>query len=131
MTQAERATGINNLAHLVNAIQQANQFFLEQVQRQVNKALTLRNWIIGFYIAEYEQQGQDRASYGDKMLKNLANQLKQKGYKGMAETNLKLFRLFYYSYPQIGQSVTDQFNSNRETISRLELSYVQEKTMHW
>ena len=109
MTQAAKETGVSNLTNLVNAIQQANDFFLEQVHRQVNKALTVRNWMIGFYIAEYEQQGQDRASYGDKILKNLANQLKQKGYAGMAGTNLKLFRLFYYSYPQIGQTVSDQF----------------------
>lgn len=124
MTQAEKAAGISTLTNLVNAIQQTNDFFLEQVQRQVNKALTVRNWMIGFYIAEYEQQGQNRALYGDKMLKNLANQLKQNGYKGMAGTNLKLFRLFYYSYPQIGQTVSDQlktigFQSDRilQTVS--------------
>lgn len=105
---AMKEAGINNLTILVNAIQQTNHFFLEQVQRQVNRALTVRNWIIGFYIAEYEQQGQDRAAYGNKMLENLANRLKQKGFKGMAETNLKLFRLFYNCYPQIRQSVTDE-----------------------
>jgi hypothetical protein len=27
--------------------------------------LTLRNWLIGYYIAEYELQGSDRADYGD------------------------------------------------------------------
>jgi hypothetical protein len=38
------------------AIQHTNQFFLGKVQRQVNTSLTLRNWVIGYYIAEYEQQ---------------------------------------------------------------------------
>ncbi len=70
--------GINNLDHLVQAIQQTNQHFLDQVQRQVNRALTLRNWIIGCYITEYEQGGEDRAVYGNKMLENLASQLKKK-----------------------------------------------------
>jgi hypothetical protein len=30
----------------------------------VNQALTIRNWLIGFYIVEFELHGKNRASYG-------------------------------------------------------------------
>ena len=45
---------INNLELLATVIKQANDFFLAKVQKQVNTALTLRNWVIGYYIVEYE-----------------------------------------------------------------------------
>ena len=32
--------------------------------KTINQATTLRNWIIGCYIVEYEQNGSDRAKYG-------------------------------------------------------------------
>ncbi|WP_443661211.1 hypothetical protein [Eshraghiella crossota] len=31
--------------------------------------MTLRNWVIGYYIVEYEQDGSDRAQYGSHLLK--------------------------------------------------------------
>ncbi|MFZ2889942.1 MAG: hypothetical protein WA010_05685, partial [Sulfuricurvum sp.] len=36
--------------------------------RSVSKSLTIRNWLIGYYIVEYEQNGADRANYGDKVI---------------------------------------------------------------
>ncbi len=53
-----------DLERLVSVIQKANKFFLDQAQKQVNTSLTLRNWLVGYYIIEYEQNGQDRAEYG-------------------------------------------------------------------
>lgn len=102
---------ISNIEQLTVAIYQTNDYFLKQVQKQVNAALTLRNWIIGYHIVEYEQHGKDRAAYGEKILQTLASRLKQKGLKGLAETNLKLFRQFYNTYPQIRQTVSAEFKS--------------------
>lgn len=104
--------GSGNLEKLIVTIQETNEYFLKQVQKQVNAAFTLRNWIIGFHIVEYEQHGKDRASYGVKVLETLAVRLKQKGLKGLSETNLKLFRLFYNAYPQIRQTVSDEFSKS-------------------
>lgn len=98
----------NNLKRLINTIYNTNQFFLSRAQKQVNAAMTLRNWLIGLYIVEYEQSGEDRAAYGHRVLETLAVRLREKGLKGMAETNLKLFRQFYHLYPQIRQTVSDQ-----------------------
>ena len=39
--------------------------------RAINQMATLRNWLIGCYIVEYEQEGRDRAKYGDRLLKRL------------------------------------------------------------
>ena len=49
---------------LVTAIEQAHQTAQRQAVRAVNIALALRNWLIGYYIAEYEPGGRDRAQYG-------------------------------------------------------------------
>ena len=67
--------------------------------RAVNQMATLRNWLIGFYIVEYEQEGRDRAKYGDRLLMRLEKSVNTKGL------NLTLFknsRRFYLLYPQIG-----------------------------
>ena len=102
----------NNLERLTNTIQETNQFFINRVQKQVNVTMTLRNWIIGCHIVEYEQSGEDRAEYGKKVLETVAVRLKEKGIKGMAETNLKLFRMFYNTYPQIRQTLSDELQLN-------------------
>lgn len=94
-------TDINELISLIGETQQ---YFRKQAQRQVNTALTLRNWLFGFYIAEYELNGQDRADYGQKVLKEIARRTKH--ISGMSESNLYLFKQFYISYPQIFQSPT-------------------------
>lgn len=102
---------INNLEILSKTIEETNQFFINRVQKQVNVAMTLRNWIIGCHIVEYEQSGKDRAKYGNKVLETLAIRLKEKGVKSLAETNLKLFRQFYTTYPQIRQTLSDELKS--------------------
>lgn len=99
---------MKTLENLTTAIQDTNSFFLNKVQKQVNVAMTLRNWLIGSYIVEYEQLGDDRATYGFMILETLAARLKQHGLKGMGETNLKLFRQFYQLYPQIRQILSDE-----------------------
>lgn len=95
---------INSLEILLKTIEETNQFFINRVQQQMNVAMSLRNWIIGCHIIKYEQSGNDRAMYGNMVLETLATRLKEKGVKGLAETNLKLFRQFYNTYPQIRQT---------------------------
>lgn len=72
----------------------------------VNQLMTLRNWAIGYYIVEYEQGGSDRAEYGTRLLKNLEEQINE---KGMNSTLFKWCRQFYLLYPQIGATVSHQF----------------------
>lgn len=86
-----------NFEILVNTINQTHNHFQQQASKAVNVSLTLRNWLIGFYIVEFEQNGEDRAKYGDSLFKNLADRI---SYKGLGETNLRLSRQFYNAYPE-------------------------------
>ena len=60
---------LENLAIDIRAI---NTSLQESAAKAINKHLTARNWLIGYYIVNYEQCGEDRARYGDKLLQNLA-----------------------------------------------------------
>jgi hypothetical protein len=59
-----------NYGSLVEAISVAHEQTQRQAVNAVNIALTLRNWLVGFHIFEYEQQGRDRAKYGERLLEN-------------------------------------------------------------
>ena len=106
MKTLKNTSSVNNFESLATTIQQTNSFFLDKVQRQVNTALTLRNWIIGFYIVEYEQSGKDKADYGVGLFKAIAKRLLKMGVKSLQERNLYLCRDFYRAYPQILQTVS-------------------------
>jgi hypothetical protein len=64
---------------LVAAIEQVHVEMAARASRAVNGSLTLRNWFIGCYIAEYEQRGADRARYGEGLLDHLAARLVRAG----------------------------------------------------
>ena len=53
---------------LVGAIRNIHNEFASQAGRAVNVCLTLRNWLIGCYIAEFQLRGADRAAYGERLL---------------------------------------------------------------
>jgi len=94
---------------LVNVIQDMHDQLQRSAVRSVNKHLTVRNWVIGFYIVEFEQHGAERAKYGDRLLKELANSI---NIKGLSETNLKINRQFYNAYPHIYQAVCGQLEQS-------------------
>jgi len=95
------------LSTLISSIEIAHNTFQAKALQSVSVNLTLRNFVIGYYIVEYEQNGSDRATYGHKVIDNLAQKLVH--IKGVSSTALKLMRQFYLTYPQISQSLTDQF----------------------
>lgn len=86
---------------LVAAIRQANDALAEQASRAVNVSLTLRNWFIGYYIAEFELQGADRANYGDRLLDELALALRGQAVSNCGRRQLYAYLAFYRTYPQI------------------------------
>ena len=92
--------------------------------KTINQATTLRNWIIGCYIVEYEQNGSDRAKYGDNLLKSLEKRIEQ---KGLNVTLFQLSRLFYRDYPHIGTLVS----ANHATaLHKLPLSEIYATVSH-
>ena len=76
--------------------------------KAVNIGLTLRNWLIGHRIVEFEQNGKDRATYGERLLPKLAQRLVNAGLKRVDARELRRFRLLYTVYPQIRETVSPE-----------------------
>ena len=76
--------------------------------KAVNIGLTLRNWLIGHRIVEFEQKGRDRAAYGEKLLSSLAQRLVKAGLTRVDARELRRFRLLYTVYPQIRETVSPE-----------------------
>jgi hypothetical protein len=91
---------------LVLIIEQTHKHFQHQAVKAVNFSLTVRNWLVGFYIAEFELNGKDRASYGDKLFDVLAQRFKH--VKGVDRRSLYRFKDFYIYYPQLGIEIEKQ-----------------------
>jgi predicted nuclease of restriction endonuclease-like (RecB) superfamily len=96
-------------AALVAAIAQAHDQAQGQAVQAVNVALTLRNWLIGYHLVEYEQHGSDRAQYGERLLDKLTQDLRKRLGRGFGKRNLEMFRRFYLCYP-IPQTLFAQFS---------------------
>jgi predicted nuclease of restriction endonuclease-like (RecB) superfamily len=105
---------------LLQLIQNTSVVMQQGAVKAINRMLTIRNWMIGYYIVEYEQEGEDRAHYGEAVLETLANELND---TGLSYRNLRLFRQFYLSYPQIGKTVSDflskEFQIRQSPIAKL------------
>lgn len=97
-----------NFDYLVSELVHLHHQSEQHTVKAINVGLTIRNWLIGHHIVEYEQNGEDRAKYGEKLLESIAGEFKKKKIKGMSFTNLNMFRQFYETYPQIGQTLSDQ-----------------------
>jgi len=67
--------------------------------RAINTAMVAAYWEIGRAIVEQEQQGQQRAEYGQALLEELSSRLKSEFGKGFDPSNLAKMRAFYLFYP--------------------------------
>jgi len=92
---------------LIESIQTAHRELAAQAGKAVNISLTLRNWLIGYYIAEYEMNGKDRAEYGDRLFSELANQLT--GISNCNRRQLYRYHRFYSFHPGIVGTLPPQF----------------------
>jgi len=80
-----------------------------RVAQAVNASVVITYWEIGRHIVEFEQKGNLRASYGEKLLGRLSRDLKLRHGKGFSHSNLVYMRLLYLHYPanQISQTPSD------------------------
>ena len=101
-----RKQHIMDFKSLLQQLSHTHDFMQNRAVTVVNQSHTLRNWLYGFYIVEYEQNGNDYAEYGSRLLYRIAAELKKGGIKGVSYTNLTLYRKFYLYYPQIGAVVS-------------------------
>lgn len=79
----------------------------------VNLSMVYAYYEIGRQIVEEEQHGENRATYGKQLIKELSAYLTKHFGKGFSVANLKNIRQFYkvYSTDQIGETVFSQFEN--------------------
>jgi len=93
---------------LVQSIRQVHDQLAAQAGRAVNISLTMRNWLIGLYIAEYELRGADRARYGEKLLSLLSKELRKHYISSTGRRQLYNYLSFYRVFPEIVRTVPAQ-----------------------
>ena len=97
--------------NLVLDVKNVHEATSNRAKSAVNQLLTIRNWAIGYYIVEFEQNGKARAEYGSNLLEKLAEGL---SIKGLDRYGLNLCRTFYIKYPQIWESVNTKLKGIAE-----------------
>ncbi|ATL42730.1 PDDEXK nuclease domain-containing protein [Elizabethkingia sp. HX WHF] len=91
--------------------------------QSVNSAMVEAYWHIGKRIVEEEQNGKERAEYGEALLKNLSVALTKEFGKGFSSSNLRNFRQFYltYSDPEICYTLCNKLTwSHNRLIMRID-----------
>ena len=96
-----------NFEQLIKTCEQTHNYLQYNAVSAINQSLTIRNWLFGQYIVEYEQNGEDRAKYGTELLKKIADILSSKNIKGLSGRSLRNCRQFYLVYPNINQAVSE------------------------
>ncbi|MBB6005525.1 YhcG family protein [Arcicella rosea] len=90
---------------LIDTIENTHISLQKRAISSINQQLVIRNWLIGFYIVEFEQHGEDRAIYGTKLIENIAKNLKSRKVTGLAQDRLWLCRQFYTTYTHLGNII--------------------------
>lgn len=84
---------VQNVSELLESARRAS-------ARTVNAFMTATYWEVGRQIVEFEQSGQKRAEYGNKLLERLSQDLTARFGRGFARPNLIRFRQFYQAFPK-------------------------------
>jgi len=88
-----------NFDVLVHSIGKLHRHLHAEATKAINVSLTLRNWLIGWHIAEYELEGEDRGQYGERLFAELADRLTSIGLSNCNRRQLYRYRDFYRIYP--------------------------------
>jgi hypothetical protein len=67
---------VHSIRHLDTSLQKG-------VSSVANCALSVRNWVIGAWILEFEQDGAERAAYGERLVPDLAGKSGAPGTRGL------------------------------------------------
>lgn len=113
MSKSNLSSKNGNTSSQYTALKQGIGSLLEtgrrQAAQQINTILVHTYWQIGQYIVEFEQKGENRAEYGNKLIDMLSKDLTAEYGKGFSRSNLKNFRAFYLAFP-IGQTLSGQLS---------------------
>jgi predicted nuclease of restriction endonuclease-like (RecB) superfamily len=109
----------NNFKELIDTISHVHELLQNNAAQTINQFLSLRNWMFGYYIVEYEQNGEDRAKYGENLMQEIAAKLTH--IKGLRFRQLYLCKDFYLTYPHFLRTVSAKLqyaNNKEDTILR-------------
>lgn len=94
---------IHSFDDLASIIQNTHDAAQTTAVKAINRMQTMRNWLIGYYIVEFEQHGKDRAEYGAQLLKRLEARVNR---KGLTRNLFQSSRNFYLWYPQMAENIS-------------------------
>ena len=94
--------------------------------RSVNSIMAAAYWLIGQHIVEFEQEGRERANYGEEIIKRLSVDLSARFGRGFSVRNLWLMRSFLLSHQELktvsaesGDHLKVQTASAESSLNRL------------
>jgi predicted nuclease of restriction endonuclease-like (RecB) superfamily len=88
-------------SNYISEIKQILSSARQKAYAAINTAMVEAYWQIGKRIVEEEQNGEKRAEYGKKVLENLSIELSTDFGKGFSLRNIRNFRLFYLTFPDL------------------------------
>lgn len=106
--------GTMTFGDLVSAIERTSAELTRQAKQAVNVSLTLRNWLIGSYLAEYELKGSDRAEYGEELLATLSRKLRVLKVRATGHRQL-------YVLPETGSLISRSVTAKSQAPDRAQL----------
>lgn len=110
----------NNNEQLLVKIRRVLDEARTQIVRNVNSTMVYAYWQIGKFIVEFEQKGEQRAEYGQAVLKELSKKLKTDYGEGFTVTNLKYIRKFFLLFPK-SHALRDQLSwTHYRTLLKVE-----------
>lgn len=116
-----------NFENLSETLLRLNRAFEEDTAKAINRNITARNWLIGYYIVNYEQNGKDRAEYGEKVIRKLADRLNK---KSLSYRNLQLYKQFYLEFKVLENPIKDfvlnEFRTEENLIPNANFNLIEE-----
>ena len=97
--QSPYPTSQESLPTLINQLRALIDSARKQALQAVDALQVRTCWEIGRHIVEFEQQGQDRATYGARLIPKLAKSLSAEFGRDFDVSNLRYMRLFYVAFP--------------------------------
>ncbi len=106
------STSGDDFAGLIQSLTHVHEYLKFQAAKAVNVNLTLRNWIFGWRIKEYELKGQDRAKYWEGLFAAIAKRLTGLGVPNCAQVQLYSYCRFYLAFPEIFGTVYQKLGAD-------------------
>jgi len=108
----------DDFSGLIQGLTHVHEHLKFQAAKAVNVNLTLRNWIFGWRIKEYELKGRDRAKYGEGLFDAIAEKLTRLKVSNCGRKQLYRYCGFYAAFPEIVGTLSPQLQSILTVKSR-------------